>query len=280
MARFKRLAALAACLLSITISENPIRAAPEAIMSVSEVAVSEENISEYYPQGKAFAVCSLNVRAAPDSSSQIIRTLKQGDEVMVKEYSGDWAVLNDGFCYAGYLSSSWEPNGLRLSADSMEAAKYIGYAYSQFFTLPDAVLTRLEDYAIQITDSPIVDHYGQEGIEAVGRTYTDGKDNKMWLAASVEAMQNTLIHESGHVLDHSGLLRDGLLYSEYDEFRDAYEKEQQDFSEFYNCLEYNIYSRQEYFAESFKEYLSDGDTMKENFPQTYQFHKDLLEELS
>ncbi len=280
MAHSKRLASLAACFLSISITCIPTRATPDKVMGVSGAEIFKEDIAEYYPTGKAYAVCHLNVRASPDISSQVTRTLEQGEEVTVKRYSGDWAALEDGYCYTGYLSSSWKPNGLDISADSLDSARYIGYAYSQFLSLPDVVLSCLTEYKVMVTEGPIVDHYGQEGIEAVGRTYTDGKDNKMWLAASVDAMQDTLFHESGHVLDHSGMLKDGLLYSEYDGFQYAYEKEQQEFSEFYNCLEYNTYSRQEYFAESFKQYLSDGDTLKDNFPETYQFHKQLVEKLS
>lgn len=260
----KKLLFLLALLLVWNVSVEASDLSP-ALFSAS-LQTEEKEIP--YPRNKAYPICRLNVRSGPNTDCTRLYTLEAGEPVEVKAYEGDWADIDTGYCYAGYLTGTYE-GYLNLHAEDLISARYLGYAYSQIFQLPEPVLEAVRDYEIFLCQKVPGNFIGEEGkkLTVNGRTRTSRWEKRIWLLSSMEAMEDTLFHEAGHAWDQSRATETGTFFSEEGDFLEAFISERPSYP--FQTHKANISNAQEYFAETFKELQKNPEAVKKFLPETY-----------
>lgn len=145
--------------------------------------------------------------------------------------------------------------------DAMEAANYLKL-------LPDNLLLTLKEkgWSVVVTSKDIEDTYGSGVENTIGLTLY--YQEKIYVLADSYAVQSCMLHEIGHVVD---FMNDFISYGE--EWSIIYDKEAKNSG--YEPYFYK--SASEYFAQAFQEYFLNGEALKVQGPNTYQFLKKIIE---
>lgn len=253
---------------AVMIKTSQVSATSKSV-DIINVGLTHECIEDYYPVGDAYTINWLNVRADSTDTAPIIRTLKPGEKVEVLRYVGDWAKIEDGYCYAGYLSSAWFGQ-LNIHGDTDDACRYLGYAYQQFGKIPENGLNLLQEYDITLCENGVRNVTGNNEVVAQGRTRTSSTEKKIWLEASVEALQDVPCHEAGHAYDHSFVFAGLEPPSSGTDFLEAFEHDNSNYLNYFETHEMNVQTPTEYYAEAYKTYVLYPQKLKEVLPLTYQ----------
>ena len=227
---------------------------PSPIISAE---ISSTDVAETYPEGNAYAVCRLNIRDTPEGN--VLRTMDQGEQVKVKGYEGDWAILDEGYCYGAYLADAWTKE-LSIESTSQECARYTGYIYGLFADLPELCADEVADYDIYLCKADEI----PVGETVIGLTHTNELKKEMWVAVEgQEDVQHIFYHEAGHAVDQSHILEGKTAPSGTEDFIKAYDAEKEIIPGTHGLLQ-----REEYFAEAFFRYMAEPEKMEQKCPAT------------
>lgn len=245
-------------------------------LEITGARVDTDNIEKYYPEkGKAYTVNKTNVRKEPNG--QVVKTLDPGAEVVILDYSDDWAKTKDGYIYAGLLTPEYDGER-QIHANDAESMKYEGLAYSYLTDLPEPVAKLAEETPayLQASKDAIKERDDSFSDATSGYTefYPDHTAITVW--ANTVCMKNSLLHELGHVYDHE-LLPAGQ-YSNTKEWQLVCQEEADAVCKEVSKNSHNCENAEEYFAESVKLYIIDNNALKEWAPKTYDIMKGLLGE--
>ena len=250
---------------------------------ISAITVSAENyenikkeeiVQEYYPSrgNVVITTCSLHLRDAPDG--HVLKTLEQGTMLIVNDISGDWAKVNGGWVYAGYLSESLSLSPIPVECDSKLASSCAGAVQNALSYVPDNVARKIAEkgYKIIITDSDVKkdNKYGEgdSNGDAVGCTVFP---KKIILAeAGNEYLEWTILHELGHAYDHAL----GFI-SEEDYFQKIFIAEAETAAEEWE-MDYVGTDSLELFADAFFRYIKYDTAYFQALPYLYEYISDIL----
>lgn len=146
-----------------------------------------------------------------------------------------------------------------------EFNQYLGY-------VPEEVLEAITSfgYTIHLVDS-LDKQYNLKYVS--GLTIPEIKE--IWIESNAEKYRQTVVHEVFHAFDHSlGFISGSSEFiAIYDE-----EKELMQVTGFISAGQYKA-NEKEYFAEACQMYVYDANTLKQSAPKTYEYIKNLLEEV-
>lgn len=106
----------------------------------------------------------------------------------------------------------------------------------------------------------------------------DSFNKTIYVSGTAKLMDETLLHEFGHFLDHKE-----KYISKSDKFKEIYEKEKYYARMIYgkkDNYKYVVSVSSEYFADMFKMYLIQPDRLKYNVPKTYCFIDEIVHKWS
>lgn len=258
----------------IALSVRTEGSAKDLGIEITGARIDADNIRHFYPkEGQAYTVTKTNVRDKAEGI--ILQTLEAGAEVMIKGYDGDWAETDQGYIYAGLLASRYKEKR-QIHAYDMESLKYEGLAYRYMENLPGVLETLAETTPITLKASKDAikerDSSFTDFTSGYTESYSDHSEITVW--ANTVYMEDSLLHELGHVLDHNVL--SAGQYSNTKEWEIAYQDEAQEVYEKLSGSRHNCGNSEEYFAEAVKLYVLDNGQLKECAPDTYKIMEQLL----
>lgn len=218
-----------------------------------------------------YPTTDLNLRSAPDG--EVVGMLGAGKPVEILGYDSgsEWAEVDGGWCFAGYLSES-EPVFSEVKTDGSDGKKLLGFLNSEISDVPIEILDALADkgYEITVTDSDL----GKDGLyldgtdcpESTGVTLLSDSVCLSYVEADPFAVRHSAVHEIGHAF--CWLLGEPC-YSV--EFGYCYEEEKE-----YADTGHHRSDEQEYFASAFRDYLVDGESAFDDRRATYEFMDEIV----
>ena len=227
--------------------------------------------------------CSLN----PECSCAVSNLLNLA--ILKCNFKND-AILNDicaKTCDVSYAisvfpeySDRYEELMRRYNGKDKELLKY---AYNKYRELPELLRKRIEEYDFQICLS--YELFGDAlDLRKLGTTHISGRKIRVWLEQGKLAIDMSLFHEIGHVIDY--VVGEGQLHSKKDSawqmvfnhdkdryLRSKLHKE----PELRMLHEYSVQNPTEYFASTFVDFIRNSDWLKTESPDTYYYMESLLQ---
>lgn len=246
----------------------PVLNSPDAVPLSTDVSIVSEDTPDY-PEEEAYVLTRLNIRSTPDGS--ICGQYKQGDRVSILGYEGDWAKTEKGYCWAGFLAEQY-CGPYRIYYDSEDASRYVGDLYEEYTRVPDKMRELLQEYEITLcsNDIPPTSDAVEDRIVA-GKTSVTAAGKKIRLYASSEFMKFSFLHELGHAVDFRNCMESEVVPSDTQAFSDILEEEKQVLKDEFLCDEQNLIGNEECFAEAFRLYIEDQETLKEKAPLLFDY---------
>lgn len=234
-----------------------------------EAPVTEEMNKEMY----VIAYCV--VRDKPSAYGNKLCECNKGDIVSVEsKLSTEWYKIktsdNVGYVKCKYLEDTSEvfidsDYNVIKSVESDGTIKYndnidesiVNYAYNFWYMIPSEIREDFinNGWKIELVDYSISDKYNI-GYNVCGLTLQDAHD--ILIEANQSSIRTALIHEVGHYID----IEEGYI-SNNENFKILYSENKDSAMKYSENFNTETYNEQEYFAELFRVYISDGD-MKYN----------------
>lgn len=179
--------------------------------------------------------------------------------------------LNEKRTYAFHKEEKEVNNvPIAVEGDLWTGAHY--YANVYYLLTPKEIRDKFqqEGWKIVLTDKNLSDHYYTGDVEGWLSGLTDYAKKTIYIYGNFYDIRNALLHEMGHYYDH---MLGGASYTE--DFKEIYEKEKNQLKPYLEPDSYIKSNAQEYFAESFSDYILNNEYIKQNVVETYVFLRDL-----
>lgn len=179
-----------------------------------------------------------------------------------------------------------DKEGIVYAEDNMEhpfilegdvKTKNIAYAASYYYALPEELRRNFAEsgWRIILTDEDISKEYYDGDVKGHLAGLTVSEDKKIYVHDTRSDIRRALIHEFGHFFDFQT-----EMTSKSFRFTKMYWTEKEDLKEKWKMDDHATSNSQEYFAESFAQFVLYPGDLKENCPQTYKYLKDLWKSYS
>ena len=167
------------------------------------------------PDTERLTTTVLNLRDNP--SGNAIGKIEKGTLVHIYDVVDDWAKIDDGWVYAGYLTDADELSPISVECDSLLASSAAGHLQYALAKLPDEVEQMVADagYRIILTDSELMqDNRYNEGYSDVDIYGVTIYDKKLLICeVGMSCFEYVVLHEIGHAYDDAnGFFRIAMCF--------------------------------------------------------------------
>lgn len=277
-----------AVILSIVCLRTTVRADDKTEITVPEYETSELMYQQpsglvNYPMDECWTVVDVNLRDKPSLDANIVSARSRYTRVIVDEIQGNWAHLQyvDAWVFAGYLTSIEPIEHYSISTNSLEAAKYAGYTIDTFALMPSKIQHIIKNYDIVLTTDAIPRDNVPEGSITLGFTTVknSGTTRQITLLANDHYLKDTILHETGHVIDQwYAEHHKGTYFSQTEEMLTALQSECEIISSalISPLRQTMITDNYELFAEIYRLYIINPEKLQEIAPQSYEILQSFL----
>lgn len=279
---------LSAVVLSFVVLRTTVSADNKTEIEVPEYETSELMYQQpsgnvNYPMDECWIVVDINLRDKPSLDAKIIGSKSAYTRVIVDKIKGNWAHLQyvDAWVFAGYLTSIEPIEYYTISTNSLDAAKYAGYTIDTFALMPSKIQHIIKNYDIVLTSDAIPREDAPEESITLGYTVVknSGTTRQITLLANDHYLKDTILHETGHVIDQwYAEHHRGTYFSQTEEMLTALQSEAEKISSMLisPLRQTMITTNQELFAEIYRLYVNSPEKLQEVAPQSYELLQNFL----
>ncbi len=266
---------------------DELRGAPKLLIQLEEPIKYDEKFSwqEEVVDEYLYSSTSLNIRGEPRVESEAVGAYSVGEEVHVTGdvVESDWVKVEKkgkaGYCNAKYLTKK-EPRISMLSDIGYESnspivvtgavsESILNAVKGNWVSVPGNIRQSIinNGWRIEVTSNDFATKYGypKNGILAL-TVYND----KVSYIGLRDGSASSVVHEVGHIVDSIN-----GYPSLCEEFVNIWGYEKDSFASVFTTHEGNYDSSGEYFAEAFWRYVSNGETLRNSCPDTYNYLSNL-----
>lgn len=236
-----------------------------------------------------WATTNVNVRKLPNSNSIKITSLQTGDSIKkIKDLPNGWTqvIYKDEICFINskYLSNEKieKQNVSTININTISTGinitikgncKNIELIKKYSTYIPQNIIDYLNNNNWEIiltTENLAKKHFelnegSIQGITIYGEKKIEIEDRE-------KAIKNALIHEIGHALD-------GAFYESHstkEDFVSIFNEENQNIKNLQGVNKNDLLNPMEYFAESFKQYIMNKESLQKVAPKTYSYMENFI----
>ena len=249
----------------------------------SELMYQQPSGNVNYPMDECWTVVDVNLRDKPSLDAKIVSARSAYTRVIVDEIKGNWAHLQyvDAWVFAGYLTSIEPIEHYSISTNSIDAAKYAGYTIDTFALMPSKIQHIIKNYDIILTTDAIPREDAPEGSITLGYTVVknSGSTRQITLLANDHYLKDTILHETGHILDQwYAEHHRGTYFSQTEEMLTAIQSECEIISStlISPLRQTMITDNYEIFAEIYRLYVINPEKLQEVAPQSFELLRNFL----